>query len=121
MRPEELDAWMRLGAIALTAALAHLLLIVSRGTRITRSTIARHISRAALTGILAAGVHSLITQFYVVSPTFGVFIASTVAMIGVDTLQAMTRTVIPQLVEKRLGVDLSTEKSKDNDGEEDVK
>lgn len=113
MRPEELDAWLRLVAIAATAAAAHLLLILSRGTRITRSTAARHLSRALLTGLLAAGVHSLITNFWQVSPTFGVFIAAGTAMVGVDALQAISRSVLPQLLEKWLGVKL---KGGDDDG-----
>lgn len=106
MRPEEIDAWMRLGAIGATAAVAHILLIVSRGTKITKNTLARHLSRALLTGFLAAGVHSLITQFWPVSATFGVFIASATAMVGVDALQALIRSVLPQLVERWLGVKL---------------
>ncbi|GGR84647.1 hypothetical protein [Deinococcus sedimenti] len=118
MRPEELDAWLRLGFIALTAALAHILLIVSRGTKITKSTLARHLSRALLTGFLAAGMHSLITQFWHVSPTFGVFIASATAMVGVDALQGLISDILPKIIEKWLNVKLPEKEEKDKDKED---
>lgn len=118
MRPEELDAWLRLGFIALTAALAHILLIVSRGTKITKSTLARHLSRAILTGVLAAGVHSLITQFWHVSPTFGVFIASATAMVGVDALQGLISDILPKIIEKWLGMKLEKKEDKEKEDKE---
>lgn len=112
MRPEELDAWIRLLGVWLAAAVAHMLLVLSRGIHLRRATIVRHMSRAALTGILAAGVHSIITQFYVVSPTFGVGVAAVVALLGVDAIQSLTRTVVPELIKKRLGIEENSSESK---------
>lgn len=113
MRPEEIDAWMRLLAIATTAAFAHILLVVSRGTKITKNTLAVHVSRAILTGILAAGIHSVITNFWTVSPTFGVAVAAATALLGVDALGKAAQDAVPQLLERFLGVKLKKEGGED--------
>ena len=114
MRPEEFDAWMRLAAIGFAAAFLHILRVVSRGTKITKNTVAAHVSRAILTGFLAAGIHSVITNFWVVSPTFGVAVAAATAMLGVDALEKAVQDALPQLLEKFLGVKLNKKEEKED-------
>ena len=98
--PQDRDGWLMLGIVAVVAFAAHILKVVSRGDPFTRHTAARHIARAALTGLVAAGVWSGIAEFRVLNPATAVAVAAAVAMLGTDYLER----VLEKFAEKKLGV-----------------
>lgn len=99
--PAPLSDWALMAIVASVAFVAHLLKVSGRGDPFNRSTIWRHIARAGFTGISAAGIWSVITEFRELNPATAVGIAAGAALVGVDLLEGY----LDRAIEKRLGLD----------------
>lgn len=105
--PESKTDWLMLGAVALIAFIADMLKVISRGEPLTPAQeLIRRLARAALTGIIAAGIWAGVTQKWVLNPTVGVAVAGGTAMLGVDFLERL----LVLFIEKRTGTSGPEEK-----------